>query len=187
MGYTPFPARFEHLCQYATYLAPTPKPPYSTRISLASCNKHLIFSTPSWTIGPCSRWQRESNVFTVNLLLKSYLSLPSFLLSIYFHVNWRMSFDTFLLGACFVSFWSASETLSFCYFPMVIWCSKHLLRWDSHFYPWGALATIRWSKTIQFMERVVHLSLPVVPDSSLYPALPVSRPPFPRLLFFSVV
>ena len=23
MGYTPFPARFEHLCQYATYLAPS--------------------------------------------------------------------------------------------------------------------------------------------------------------------
>ena len=35
--------------------------------------------------------------------------------------------------------------------------SQQLVRSDFHFFPWGALVTIRWSKTIQFRERLVHL------------------------------
>ena len=53
--------------------------------------------------------------------------------------------------------------------------SQHFLCLDFTFYPWGGLVTIRWSKTIQFHERVVLLPLPFIPDSPLYPVTAVKR------------
>ena len=48
---------------------------------------------------------------------------------------------------------------------------------QSHFqiFPWGALVTIRWSKTIQFRERVVQVPLPLIPDSPLCPVIAIQR------------
>ena len=40
---------------------------------------------------------------------------------------------------------------------------------DFRLFTWGVLLTVRWSKTIQFRERVVVIPLPRVPGSPLCP------------------
>ena len=47
--------------------------------------------------------------------------------------------------------------------------SKQLTKTDFRFFSWGTLVTIRWSKTIQFRERVVDIPLPCIPGSKLCP------------------
>lgn len=47
--------------------------------------------------------------------------------------------------------------------------SKQLTKADFRVFPWGTLITIRWSKTIQFRERVVEIPLPCIPRSRLCP------------------
>ena len=51
--------------------------------------------------------------------------------------------------------------------------SKQLTKSDFKFFPWGTLITIRWSKTIQFRERVVDIPLPCIPGSKLCPTTAV--------------
>ena len=53
--------------------------------------------------------------------------------------------------------------------------SQQLVRSDFQIFPWGALVTIRWSKTIQFRERVVQIPLPLIPDSPLCPVIAIQR------------
>jgi hypothetical protein len=47
--------------------------------------------------------------------------------------------------------------------------SKHLCRSDFLLYPWGLAVQIRWSKTIQFGERVLVTPLPRLPGHPLCP------------------
>ena len=53
--------------------------------------------------------------------------------------------------------------------------SQQLVQSNFQIFPWGALVTIRWSKTIQFRERVVQIPLPVIPDSPLCPVIAIQR------------
>ena len=46
---------------------------------------------------------------------------------------------------------------------------------DFRFFPWGALVRVRWSKTIQFRERVVHIPIPRVEGSPFCPVSAISR------------
>ena len=46
---------------------------------------------------------------------------------------------------------------------------KQLTKADFKIFPWGVLITIRWSKTIQFRERIVEIPLPRIPRSKLCP------------------
>jgi len=53
--------------------------------------------------------------------------------------------------------------------PHLFNSKKQLTKGDFTIYPWGTLITIRWSKTIQFCERVAEIPLPLIPCSSLCP------------------
>ena len=53
--------------------------------------------------------------------------------------------------------------------------SQQLVRSDFQIFPWGALVTIWWSKTIQFREQVVQILLPLIPDSPLCPVIAIQR------------
>ena len=46
---------------------------------------------------------------------------------------------------------------------------KQLTKADFKIFYWGVLINIRWSKTIQFHERVVEILLPRIPRSPLCP------------------
>ena len=47
--------------------------------------------------------------------------------------------------------------------------TKQLRRRDIKFHPWGVMIRLRWTKTIQYSERVIDLPLPRLPDSPLCP------------------
>ena len=88
----------------------------------------------------------------------------------------RSSFDASFGAICLVSFFGmlhkshllVKSARSFD-------ASQQLLLSDFTFYSWGGLVTIRWSKTIQFRERVVRLPLSFLPDFPLSPVTAVKR------------
>ena len=46
---------------------------------------------------------------------------------------------------------------------------------DFTFFPWGALVRVRWSKTIQFRERVISIPISWVPGSPFCPVTAVTK------------
>ena len=46
---------------------------------------------------------------------------------------------------------------------------KQLTKSDFLFHSWGVVIKVRWSKTIQFRDRVVSIPLSYIPDSPLCP------------------
>ena len=57
--------------------------------------------------------------------------------------------------------------------PHLFDAQKQLTKADFKIFPWGTLIIIRWSKTIQFRERVVEIPLPLIPGSTLCPTSPI--------------
>ena len=53
--------------------------------------------------------------------------------------------------------------------------SKQLTKADVKIFSWGVLVSIRWSKTIQFRERVVDIPLPSIPGSALCPTSAITN------------
>lgn len=53
--------------------------------------------------------------------------------------------------------------------------SKQLTKADFNIFHWGTLVSIRWSKTIQFRERVVEIPLPCIPGSVLCPTSAITN------------
>ena len=62
-----------------------------------------------------------------------------------------------------------------------LYLTGHMIRISSfpgpvlNSFPGGALLEVRWSKTIQFRDRVVHIPLPYIPSSVLCPIASVLR------------
>ena len=86
----------------------------------------------------------------------------------------QKSFDSSFWAICLVALYSL-----FCKSHLLLMSaqkfdsSKQLTKSDFKFFPWGTLITIRWSKTIQFRERVVDIPLPCIPGSKLCPTTAV--------------
>ena len=95
---------------------------------------------------------------------------PSLLLHLHGTLNFTNSFDSSFRAICLVAFYGL-----FCkshLLPMSAQKfdpSKQLTKCDFKFFSWGTLVTIRWSKTIQFRERVVEIPLPCITGSKLCP------------------
>lgn len=53
--------------------------------------------------------------------------------------------------------------------------SKQLTKAEFKTFIWGTLVSIRWSKTIQFCERVVEIPLPSIPGSALCPMAAITN------------
>ena len=178
MGYPPVPAQPDHLCQYAAFLArslkPASIPNYLNIISLL----HKEFNLPN----PLDHnWPLQSLLTGIKRVKGQPPSqklpiTPELLFRIHAMLNLRSSFDASFWAICLVSFFGmlrkshllVSSARSFD--P-----SQQLLNSDLEIFPWGALLTLRWSKTIQFRERVVKLPLPLIPNSPLCPVIAIQR------------
>lgn len=178
MGYPPIPAEPTHICQYAAFLArslkPSSIPNYLNIISIL----HKEFNLPNPLT---NNWPLQSLLTGIKRVKGEPPSqklpiTPEILHLIYTKLNLRSSFDASFWAICLVSFFGmlrkshllASSSRSFD--P-----SQQLLRSDFQFFPWGVLIDIRWSKTIQFRERVVQLPLPLIPGSPLCPVTAIRR------------
>jgi len=99
---------------------------------------------------------------------------PSLLLRLHATLNFTKSFDSSFWAICLVAFYGLFRKSHL--LPMSAQkfdSSKQLTKSDFKFFPWGTLITIRWSKTIQFRERVVDIPLPCIPGSKLCPTTAV--------------
>jgi len=172
MGYNPVPLHPQHLLQYTAFLARSLKPSsircYLNIIGLL----HKEFGLPN----PLQQnWQLSSLLTGIKRTLGSppRQTLPitiDLLQKLYTLLNLNSSMDASFWAICLVAFFGmfrkshllpSSETS---FDP-----TKQLTKADFAFTQWGMLITIRWSKTIQFRERVVEIPLPRIPGSALCP------------------
>ena len=95
---------------------------------------------------------------------------------IYSHLNPTYSVDASLWAICLVAFLGmfrkshlpVTENGSFD-------AAQQFTKSDFQFFPWGVIIGVRWSKTIQFRERVVSIPLPWVPGSLFCPVAAITH------------
>ena len=97
-------------------------------------------------------------------------------MQIFDKLNMLSSFDASFWAVCLVAFFGMFRKVHLLPTSHKAFdTAKQLTKDDFRFFEWGALLTIRWSKTIQFRERVVQIPLPRIPHSPLCPVAACSR------------
>ena len=92
------------------------------------------------------------------------------LLQLHDRLNLESSIEASFWAICLVAFYGMfrkSHLLPMS--PTSFDPRKQLTKADFKIFYWGVLINIRWSKTIQFHERVVEILLPCIPRSPLCP------------------
>ncbi|XP_078613489.1 uncharacterized protein LOC144883111 [Branchiostoma floridae x Branchiostoma japonicum] len=172
LGYPPVPATTEIVCRYAAFLARsltyTSVRQYLNIVSLL----HKEFGLPNPTL---QNWQlhtvlRGIRRFKGDTPRRKLPITPTILLGILSTLDLSLSVDATFWAACLVAF--------FCLFRKAnlvpssknaFSASKHLSRCDFKLSAWGFTVTCRFSKTIQFGERLLEIPLPAIPGSPLCP------------------
>ena len=178
MEYLPFPAQPAHICQYPAFLPRTLKatsiPYYLHIISIL----HKEFNLPNPL---ANNWALQSLLTDIKRVkgqppAQKLPIMPDVLKKNYLPLNLRTSFDASFWAVCLVSFYGMLHKHHLlpgsCH---TFHPSQQLVRSDFQIFPWGALVTIWWSKTIQFREQVVQILLPLIPDSPLCPVIAIQR------------
>lgn len=81
------------------------------------------------------------------------------------------SFDRTFWTACLVAFFSFFRKSNLLIPSVELFDpARHLCATDVLFEPQGVMLVIRWSKVIQFRERILHIPLPRIPDSMFCPS-----------------
>ena len=81
------------------------------------------------------------------------------------------SFDRAFWAACLVGFYSFFRKSNLLVNSHIDFDpSRHLCARDVQFTNEGAVLTVRWSKVIQFRERLLHIPLPKIPNSPFCPS-----------------
>ena len=90
---------------------------------------------------------------------------------IFMKLNLNTSFDRSFWTACLEAFFSFFRKSNLLVQSHILFNpSQHLCASDVKFTPEGAVLTVRWSKVIQFKERVLHIPLPRIPKSPFCPS-----------------
>ena len=104
--------------------------------------------------------QSQKLPITLDILRRIFLSL-----------NLLSSFDRAFWAACLVGFFSFFRKSNLLVPSHMLFDPKrHICVSDVQFTPDGAILTVRWSKVIQFRERVLHIPLPKIIDSPFCPS-----------------
>lgn len=179
MGYSPAPATTDTICRYIAYLdsighKASTIPQYINIIAIM--HKEIGLTNPIK-----GNWQVQSLIKGVQRLKgePAEQKLPvdqNILCKIHGCLNPFSSLDMTFWAICLVAFFSflrmgnlvLSSASSFN--P-----DTHLCLRDITFKKWGTLLILRWSKTIQFRERLLHIPLPKVRNSPLCPTTALVR------------
>ena len=179
MGYTSVPASADTVCRYIAYLDSTGHksttiPQYLNIISVM--HKQAGLQNPiqgNWKVQSLltgiKRLKGESvqqklpvdqhMLYKIRTCLKPYCSL-----------------DMTFWAACLVAFFSFLRMGNLLlpsassFNPTV-----HLTLKDITFHKWGTILKLRWSKTIQFSERILCIPLPKIQNSPLCPTAALKR------------
>ena len=178
MGFDPVPLQPGHLLQYVAFLARTLKVPtiksYLNIVGLL----HKEFGLPNPLL---DNWPLKALLTGIKRVKgqppnqKLPITVP-LLRRIHSKLKPHSSFDASSWATCLVAFFGLFRkshllpTSAKHFNP-----SKQFTKADFQFHPWGILITMRWSKTIQFRERVVCIPLLQIPGSSLCPVQAVTQ------------
>lgn len=90
---------------------------------------------------------------------------------IFLKLDLRNSFDRAFWAACLVGFFSFFRKSNLLIQSHILFDPKrHLCASDAQFTADGAVLTVRWSKVIQFRERILHIPLPKIGNSPFCPS-----------------
>ena len=93
------------------------------------------------------------------------------LMGIFTKLELTASFDRCFWSACLVAFFSFFRKSNLLVQSLSAFDpSRHLCATDAKFEPKGVVLTVRWSKVIQFRERLLHVPLPHIPKSPFCPS-----------------
>ena len=102
--------------------------------------------------------------------------MPAMLLQLYDRLGLGNSADALFWAICLVAFYGVFR--KFHLLPVLTSSfdlCKQLTKAGFRIFPWGVLITIRWSKTIQFLEWIVEIPLPYIPCSKLCPTAAITN------------
>lgn len=105
---------------------------------------------------------------------------------IFLNLDLHSSFDRTFWAACLVGFFSFFRKSNLLVQSHLLFDpSRNLCTNDVQFTVEGAILTVRWSKVIQFKERILRIPLPKIPDSPFCPStallqLALESPPCPH-------
>lgn len=175
LGYKPVPASPELICRYAAFLA--------RRLSANSIPKYLnvirLISLEEGLPNPLQgNWRLTSLMNGIKRVKGTSVArkmpiTPDVLLRIHHHLNLSSTLDASLWVACLILFFGLLRKGNVLppsqagFLP-----DRHLRRQDFYLHSWGVEVKLRWSKTIQFRQRVLSIPLPFLPLG--HPLCPVS-------------
>ena len=178
------PASTHNICMYAAFLARSLKP--------TSVQQYV------GTIGLLHTELGLENPLTDNYFLKSLFrgikqvkgdsqvqKLPitvDILSRIFEMINFNSSFESSFWTACLTAFYGMFRKSNLMPTTAAKFSSeKQLTKSNFSFFTWGVLVHVRWSKTIQFRDKVVQIPFSTIPYSPLCPVRAISRAfPFTR-------
>lgn len=163
IGINPVPASSELLCSYAAHLA--------ARLKFSSIKQYfniIRILHLEWGLeNPCLHdYRLKLTLRGIRRHLGDAVSrkepiTPALLRAILTSLNMNKPRDAAIWAACLVMFFGLLRRSNVTPpGPRAFDPSKHLQRQDISFSATGAIVTLRWSKTIQFQERIRRIPLP---------------------------
>ncbi len=194
-GLPPTPATSSTICRYAVYLA--------RRLSYVSVPKYLNIlrilhleaglENPlqnNWFLDTVLKGMRRDKGSTVHRKLPI---TPQLLLRFHSRLNLNDQKDVLFWAACLVAFFGLFRKSSLIpSSPRQFDPAKQLTRGDVQKAPQGLAVRVKWTKTLQFRERLFYVPLPLIPNHPLCPAsavltlLAFSGPIKPDMPLFSI-
>ena len=172
MGYSPVPASSETICQFAAFLARSK--------SFSSVKQYLnIIRMLHLEWGLPNPIQSDYDLTLVlkgikrtkgNVKNQKLPVTPDILLSMLNRLNMSKVLHANVWAAALVMFYTLLRRANV--LPPSIGCFnplQHLTRGDVKFFHWGVQISVRWTKTVQFRERVLSFPLPRLPNHPLCP------------------
>ena len=93
--------------------------------------------------------------------------------AIFMKLDLKCSFERSFWTACLVAFFSFFRKSNLLVQSHILFDPlRHLCASDVEFTQEGAVLTVRWSKVIQFKERILHIPLPRIQNSPFCPSSP---------------
>lgn len=127
----------------------------------------------NWYVSSVLKGVRRVKGDTCNAKLPISIDI---LRGIFLRLNILSSFDRTFWAACVVGFFSFFRKSNLLIQSVNKFDpSRHLCASDVQFTPEGAVLIVRWSKVIQFRERVLRIPLPRISDSPLCPSMALLR------------
>ena len=172
------PASTTNICFYAAFLARSLKYTSVKQYISTIVLLHREFGltnplTDNYFVSSLLKGIRRVKGDSVNQKLPITLDL---LFRIFKLLNFRSSIHSSFWAMCLTAFFgmfrksnvlpTTKSTFS---------SSKQLCKSDFTFFRWGVSVHLKWSKTIQFTDRIIQIPFSFIPNSALYPVKAISH------------